>query len=224
MQAQQPSAHVKAAIAVFATVGIATFAFGAIRIVSDITSPFARKAGYTFKTLDQAEKERDARLRTDDTDQDGLSDYDELYVFRTSPFLSDTDSDGDNDGVEVNTNHDPNCPRGKSCRTESVPAANATAQLAPAPTPSGLTSPTSNDAAVLAAVTKAFGDISTLTPEAIARKVDTIPLADLKEFLVAIGIPKDLVDRADEPTLRSLVKDTLAQSLAASASPTTLVR
>ncbi|MBI5465864.1 MAG: hypothetical protein HY974_01075, partial [Candidatus Kerfeldbacteria bacterium] len=33
-------------------------------------------------------------LQTKDTDGDGLSDYDELYIYRTSPYLPDTDSDG----------------------------------------------------------------------------------------------------------------------------------
>ena len=33
-------------------------------------------------------------LRNQDTDQDGLSDYDELYAYNTSPYLEDSDSDG----------------------------------------------------------------------------------------------------------------------------------
>jgi hypothetical protein len=223
MLAQQPSAHVKTAIAVFAIVGIATFVFGMISIVSDISSPFARKQGYSFVSLDEAEKQRNDQLRADDTDSDGLSDYDELYVFRTSPFLADSDSDGDNDGLEVTTNHDPNCPKGKACIVER-PVVTGEAQVGaatvvptgPASTASGAPA-TGNDAAILAAVTKAFGDLSQMTPEALTAKVDTMPLADLKEFLTAIGIPKDLIDRANEATLRTLVKDTLAQSLAAAA-------
>lgn len=50
-----------------------------------------------------------------DTDKDGLSDYDELYIFRTSPYLSDTDSDGIADKQEVEGGTDPNCPQGKVC-------------------------------------------------------------------------------------------------------------
>ena len=54
-------------------------------------------------------------MKTKDTDHDGISDYDELYVQQTSPYLADTDSDGLSDAVEVTQGTDPNCPQGKVC-------------------------------------------------------------------------------------------------------------
>lgn len=54
-------------------------------------------------------------LQNQDTDLDGLSDYDELYVYKTSPYLPDSDSDGYADGQEVKNNEDPNCPAGQVC-------------------------------------------------------------------------------------------------------------
>ncbi len=54
-------------------------------------------------------------LKVSDTDQDGLSDYDELYTYRTSAYIEDTDSDGIQDGVEIKRGTDPNCPQGKDC-------------------------------------------------------------------------------------------------------------
>lgn len=56
-----------------------------------------------------------AALRLKDTDGDSISDYDELYSSKTSPYLKDTDGDGTADGVEVDQNSDPNCPKGKTC-------------------------------------------------------------------------------------------------------------
>lgn len=50
-----------------------------------------------------------------DTDRDGLSDYEELNVHKTSPFVADSDSDGVNDGEEVKQESDPNCPQGTNC-------------------------------------------------------------------------------------------------------------
>jgi len=54
-------------------------------------------------------------LKNKDTDQDGLSDYDELYVYKTSPYLQDSDSDGLEDKNEISSSHDPNCPEGQNC-------------------------------------------------------------------------------------------------------------
>jgi hypothetical protein len=60
-------------------------------------------------------EEQDAQLKVQDSDGDGLSDYDELKVYGTSPFIADTDSDGLKDGAEVKAGTDPNCPQGKTC-------------------------------------------------------------------------------------------------------------
>lgn len=42
-----------------------------------------------------------------DTDGDALLDYDELFIYLTDPNNPDTDGDGFNDGKEVSTGHDP---------------------------------------------------------------------------------------------------------------------
>lgn len=52
-----------------------------------------------------------------DTDGDGLTDYDEMYVYGTSPYLEDTDSDEILDIEEIKKGSDPNCPEGGSCFT-----------------------------------------------------------------------------------------------------------
>ncbi len=54
-------------------------------------------------------------MQNQDTDQDGLSDYDESYVYKTSAYIADSDSDGFKDGEEVKNNQDPNCPVGQDC-------------------------------------------------------------------------------------------------------------
>lgn len=59
-------------------------------------------------------------LRDRDTDKDGLSDYDELYNYKTSPYIQDSDSDSILDNIEVEQGTDPNCPTGNTCsRQES---------------------------------------------------------------------------------------------------------
>ena len=66
--------------------------------------------------LDEFDQERAiAELKDKDTDQDGLSDYQELYQYHTSMFLEDTDSDGYTDLEEINSGNDPICPAGEDC-------------------------------------------------------------------------------------------------------------
>jgi hypothetical protein len=72
----------------------------------------------------------DLALKIKDTDNDGLSDYDELDVYLTSPYLEDTDSDGIKDGDEIKNGTDPNCPKGGQCETGGLkPAANVTTTI-----------------------------------------------------------------------------------------------
>ena len=54
-------------------------------------------------------------LQAKDTDHDGITDYDELYFYNTSPYLEDTDSDGELDKEEIDKGEDPNCPKGEIC-------------------------------------------------------------------------------------------------------------
>ena len=47
---------------------------------------------------------------TPDTDNDGLSDYDEIFVYNTDPLVVDSDEDGVDDGSEIKLGLDPNDP------------------------------------------------------------------------------------------------------------------
>jgi hypothetical protein len=53
-------------------------------------------------------------LKAKDTDGDGLTDYDEIYLYHTSVYLADSDSDGYKDKEEITTGHDPLCPSDQS--------------------------------------------------------------------------------------------------------------
>lgn len=70
-------------------------------------------------------------LQKKDTDLDTISDYDELYVYKTSPYIADSDSDGYPDGEEVKNNQDPNCPAGQVCNNSPVASASSTAPALP---------------------------------------------------------------------------------------------
>jgi len=69
-------------------------------------------------------------LRTSDTDEDGISDYDEMYLYNTSPYLPDTDSDGILDKDELDEGTDPRCPEGEDCNSlEFISNTSSTLQL-----------------------------------------------------------------------------------------------
>ena len=67
----------------------------------------------TFQSSSEARQAEAAKQR--DTDRDGLSDYAELNIYKTSPYLADTDSDGVPDAIEIAQGADPNCPKGQNC-------------------------------------------------------------------------------------------------------------
>jgi len=90
--------------------------FGLQGITRSIQYPFIRKDGSKPTPVSQllASKEEkkaqtDAALKQIDTDKDGLNDYDEITIYRTSAFLSDSDGDGYDDKAEIRTGRNPLC-------------------------------------------------------------------------------------------------------------------
>lgn len=84
-----------------------------------VNGPFRRTAS-TDKTqennpLSYQAEDTEASLRAKDTDSDGLSDWEELNTYYTSPYIEDTDSDGFSDKKEIDSDNDPNCPTGQDC-------------------------------------------------------------------------------------------------------------
>lgn len=147
------------------------------------------------KTEDQAKEE----LKKKDTDHDGLSDYDELYIYHTSPYLADSDSDGIPDGEEVANGTDPNCPKGQTCgiREISNPTAagyvTSTVELSPVFVPS-------NDQVLLKSM---FGD-----------KPD--PKA-LRDFLIKQGMDQKSLDSFSDEELLNYYKEIISQPVPSSA-------
>lgn len=94
--------------------GAAALFFGIFQTINAIRGPFQG----TKETNEQALGETGSTISSlskKDTDVDGLSDFDELYSYQTSPYLADSDSDGRTDQEEVFGGTDPNCMQGKTC-------------------------------------------------------------------------------------------------------------
>ncbi len=93
--------------------------------VQNLKMPFLIPESERFTNLNSSAEndfEDLITLQLKDTDLDGLSDYDELYLYNSSPYLEDSDSDGFNDFEEVQSGDDPNCPKGATCGIQGAPA------------------------------------------------------------------------------------------------------
>jgi hypothetical protein len=86
---------------------------GVLQMRNTIYGPFAFKNVAPNISADDVNTVEAQQLR--DTDHDGLSDFDELYIYGTSIYLADTDSDGLSDKQEVDKGTNPLCPEGTQC-------------------------------------------------------------------------------------------------------------
>ncbi len=96
--------------------GVLALIFGVFYVWKHVASPFVISyTGPKFLTGDEQRQLEMETLQKEDTDSDGLNDYDELYVYRTSPYIADSDSDGTNDQTEIRHGDDPNCAANMPC-------------------------------------------------------------------------------------------------------------
>lgn len=156
-----------------------------------ISGPFAKEKNSKYLTLEEREKKKMVELKTQDTDNDRLNDYDELYIYRSSPYLADTDSDGFSDADEVSGGSDPNCPKGQDCvgNVASPDSASpSTATTAPPPPADALNS------------LEALKNLST---------------DEIRKLLGESGVPADVLKKIDDSTLRAIYEDAL-KTMAAS--------
>ena len=117
---QKPGHRIVLGVLLFLLLGV--FLYGGQNIMAKVKQPFILPQGSDTNTrlselLAQVSNDEATalKLKDIDTDADTLSDYDELYIYRTSPYLADTDGDGYKDNEELSKGYDPNCPSGKDC-------------------------------------------------------------------------------------------------------------
>ena len=84
-----------------------------------LSSPF-RVPGEANVVLDEEAAAFEKLLLNNDTDGDGLTDYEENSLYNTSAYLADTDGDGLSDRVEIEQGSDPLCAPGQACNNSDV--------------------------------------------------------------------------------------------------------
>lgn len=187
-----------------------TLVFGVASLLQSIQGPFRASGNQSASQAESTSTQSAAavqlsqemakeRLKTIDTDGDGFFDYDEIYVYHTSPYLKDTDSDGYDDKQEVTTGHDPNCPAGTVCNAlpPTVAASTSTASV-----PQGFTGLDSllqgtDPATSPPSLQDAISQLENLTP------------VQVRQVLVQNGIPQAQLQGLDDAMLMQLYTKSL---------------
>jgi len=198
------------ALAVLAFFAVLVFVFGIINIQKGIYSPFLPKT--SVKDKDSASDLEnfcpsgncsdlsDADLQNKDTDGDGLSDYDELNFYKTSPYLEDSDSDGFSDKEEIDNNKNPNCPAGRDCDNDVL--FNEDAQLVNPGTANNIDLEELN--AQIKPINTQINDLG----------AEDMNVADLRELLIEAGMEKALLGQISDKDLMESFSEALAEDQA----------
>lgn len=149
------------------------------------------KAPFTLnqKTVAEGADQSLEALKAKDTDQDSLSDYDEQFLYNTSPYIADSDSDGLKDADEISSGADPNCPKGKVCSTSEFRAASSTPSAGPN-----------------------YGEVDFSSVIANLGSGGGVTAIDLRRALIDAGIDKKILDSIDDQTLQSLYLETIKET------------
>lgn len=148
------------------------------------------------------EENMDEILKTKDTDGDGITDYDEMNVYKTSAYMEDSDSDGFNDKNEIDSENDPNCPVGRDCYGSAVynESANIDSSQSNSSLNSLLEQTGYNPAMATSSQTGGQSGLAGIA-DILGKDVDA---ATLRQYLIQYGMKKDILDQvSDEDLLKS---------------------
>lgn len=206
------SAEQKVAFALLVVLGIGGVFLGAKSFGANLMRPIQQQIVQIYETeplVTSSEKEAQEieESKTKDTDGDGLVDYDELYVFRTSPYLQDSDSDGFDDKTEIYSGNDPNCPTGNSCgviaSSEETADTTVSAGSLVDPFEGNEIDEAMKDAGV------SFND-----PEDVQSFFKQATLDEIRNALLAAGMTHEQLDIIDDATLEAYFSGQLDEALA----------
>ena len=194
----------KVGVVIFSVTGVVGLVLSIVFIGQSLRSPFQIDYdGERFVTTSERNAEEIQRQKTTDTDGDGLNDYDELNVFRTSPYLADSDSDGFDDNQEIKSGNDPNCPTGQDCGRAVDRGVNSPLVA------SDLTDELPFEEAGLG--------VSIQTEEDVEALLGQLTNDDIRAALLQQGIDQETVDALSDDELREMFNTALAELSASGA-------
>ena len=204
----------KAAAIGLAIFGVFIIVLWMVQFKNSIRSPLnyssnSNSSNNSSATASATSAQDEAALKAKDTDGDGLSDWDELNIYHTSPYLADSDSDGILDGVEVKNGTDPNCPTGRDC---SAPIYNADANMSNSASSTPSATGQSNTTPTTQTPNLNLSASSTHQQElqnALSGQTDA---ATLRQLLIQAGMDKNTLDQISDQELMQSYQDTLNQA------------
>lgn len=196
------------ALAGLSTMSVAIVVMWFLQFKQNITAPLYRQLGFTNnqeietafqgKTVEQ-QNQQDEALKAVDTDKDGLSDYDELNLYNTSPFLEDSDSDGVLDKIEIERGQDPNCPIGKDCSGSIL--------VNPVATATGSDTTAINDIISPSAITNTTSGNLAISVESVLPSDAT----SLRQTLLESGMDQSMLDQFSDQELLDAYQEAFKQ-------------
>jgi len=183
----------KIAVAVLSIFAVLVVVFWYAQFKKTISGEWAEDAGEARNSPLAQNDNSEEELRAKDTDKDGLSDWDELNLYKTSPYLEDSDSDGFRDKEEVDAGKDPNCPAGRDCSVGSADSL------------------TSTSTSVLLPSYAPNLNIGTATEDMLNNMFSgASDVASLRKALLDAGMDKNLLDQISDEELIKSYNETLA--------------
>ncbi|NUM25558.1 MAG: hypothetical protein HUU49_02930 [Candidatus Buchananbacteria bacterium] len=218
--------------------GLAAVVLGFFQFKWNINSYFVVKPTDPLTLNANINTEQDLLgLRQKDTDLDGLSDYDELKIYATSPYLPDTDSDGIDDKTEIAKKTNPTCPEGKDCFVEwsvldpqsgslvgidlQATDEERAAQLRRALVQEGLDPQELaqlSDQEILALYQELLNQIKqeqpspTVSTGLAGQDINNLTPAQVRELLKSAGVSQEILNELDDQELMQLVSETVTNA------------
>lgn len=170
-----------------------------IQLRRNIISPLYAGSQNNQPAVANQLSQSDLDLKNKDTDNDGLNDWDELNIYKTSPYLADTDSDTFSDKQEIESGNDPTCPQGESCAVTTQPSTlNSDNAFSNSSLDALLNNAVSSTTTISPTTSPATSEEKSLTDEekkALRDAFGVSPNAnDLRDFLLKAGMDKKTLD------------------------------
>ena len=198
---------------------VGVFVLGYLQIKVRLESPFladkliedkAKIRGprefFDYFVSEQKNQSEITKLQQRDSDQDTLTDYQELYIYKTNAYNNDSDGDGVSDDAEINAGQDPACPSGQNCDSDGFVINNPV-------TATGTNLATFDPTNALLNTQGGLEQLKLLPGEerdSLKIYFAELEPSQIRELLKAQGAPADQVDSISDADLQSSISQILS--------------